>query len=177
MRIQISSDASLWWDLQEGVFTSRKPPVVPRRKTPLTKALSGKALATKGVPAQRAPSVSYTRATANRDPAMSDHETPLREYTRPPMLRGVDPQRMNWLWQLILQATDLKADEVREALNAMGVGATDKRLASWAVSDRAENYFPLTIAELERNLRAVIDLKKKREEAASDADAPQQPQE
>jgi hypothetical protein len=90
------------------------------------------------------------------------------------MLRGVDPQRMNWLWQLILQATDLKADEVREALNAMGVGATDKRLASWSVSDRADNYFPLTIAELERNLRAVVAEKQRRAEAGQPAEpAPQ----
>lgn len=82
-----------------------------------------------------------------------------REYTRPPMSRGVDPQRMNWLWQLILQATDLKPGEVRQALNAMGVAATDQRLASWQVSDRQDNYFPLSIAELERNLRAVIAFK------------------
>jgi len=83
-----------------------------------------------------------------------------RDYTRPPMTRGVDPQRMNWLWQLVLQATDLSPAEVREALNAMGVPVTDQRVASWGVSDQAENYFPMTIAEVERNLRAVIALKK-----------------
>ncbi|MGA7436922.1 MAG: hypothetical protein WBW32_02205 [Luteibacter sp.] len=103
---------------------------------------------------------------------MSEDDTPVREYTRPPMLRGVDPQRMNWLWQLILQATDLKPEEVRAALNATGVGATDKRLASWAVSDRDESYFPLSIAELERNLRAVVAVKQKRAEAAEDNPAP-----
>ncbi|QWT20132.1 hypothetical protein KPL74_20605 [Bacillus sp. NP157] len=91
---------------------------------------------------------------------MADNDTPVRDYTRPPILRGVDPQRMNWLWQLILQATDLKPDEVRAALNAIGVGATDQRIASWSVSDREDNYFPLNIAELERNLRAVIAHKK-----------------
>ena len=97
---------------------------------------------------------------------MSD-QSPVREYTRPPMARGVDPQRMNWLWQLILQATDLDPVDVRKALNATGVGATDKRLASWQVSDRDEEYFPLTIAELERNLRAVVAWKKLRADAAA----------
>lgn len=100
---------------------------------------------------------------------MTDFEQSAREYTRPPMTRGVDPQRMNWLWQLILQATDLKATDVRAALNASGVPATDARVLSWQVSDRADNYFPLTIAELERNLRAVIATKKQAE-PTSDAD-------
>ncbi|MEX1829763.1 hypothetical protein [Luteibacter sp. CQ10] len=83
----------------------------------------------------------------------------MPDYTRPPMTRGVDPQRMNWLWQLILQATDLSPAEVRAALNASGVPVTDQRVASWSVGDREENYFPLTLAELERNLRAVIAAK------------------
>ncbi|MET0616347.1 MAG: hypothetical protein ABWZ54_01175 [Luteibacter sp.] len=103
---------------------------------------------------------------------MSD-QSPVREYTRPPMARGVDPQRMNWLWQLILQATDLDPVDVRKALNATGVGATDKRLASWQVSDRDEEYFPLTIAELERNLRAVVAwIKLRADAAAAPAPAP-----
>ena len=88
----------------------------------------------------------------------------MTEYTRPPMTRGVDPQRMNWLWQLVLQATDLSPAEVRTALNAMGVPVTEQRVASWGVGDQAENYFPMTIAEVERNLRAVVALKKKRAE-------------
>ena len=102
---------------------------------------------------------------------MSDYETPSREYTRPPMTRGVDPQRMNWLWQLILQSTDLDPDEVREALLSCGVAATTKRLHSWQVSDQNEDYFPLSIAELERNLRAVIAVKKQRAEAIDAAAA------
>ncbi len=102
---------------------------------------------------------------------MSDYETPSREYTRPPMTRGVDPQRMNWLWQLILQATDLDPDDVRAALLASGVPATTKRLNSWQVSDQNEEYFPLSIAELERNLRAVVAAKKQRAEAIDAAAA------
>ena len=96
---------------------------------------------------------------------MSDFEAPSREYTRPPMTRGVDPQRMNWLWQLILQATDLDPDEVRAALVACGVAATGTRLHSWEVSDQDDAYFPLSLAELERNLRAVVSVKKQRAEA------------
>jgi len=103
---------------------------------------------------------------------MSDFEPPLREYTRPPMTRGVDPQRMNWLWQLILQSTDLDTADVRAGLLAMGVAATEKRLHSWQVSDRDDDYFPLSIAELERNLRAVVVLKKQRAEKAEAAAAP-----
>jgi hypothetical protein len=101
---------------------------------------------------------------------MSDFEPPLREYSRPPMTRGVDPQRMNWLWQLILQSTDLNPADVRAGLLASGVAATEKRLHSWQVSDRDDDYFPLSIAELERNLRAVVALKKQRAEAASAAE-------
>lgn len=100
---------------------------------------------------------------------MTDQDTPAREYTRPPMTRGVDPQRMNWLWQLVLQATDLDPADVRQALNATGVAATDQRLASWQASDRDENYFPLTLAELERNLRAVVAWKAKRAQADGEA--------
>ncbi|WP_132147038.1 hypothetical protein [Luteibacter rhizovicinus] len=80
------------------------------------------------------------------------------EYTRPPMTRGVDPQRMNWLWQLVLQSTHLDPQRVREALNAVGIPATDARIESWSVPDRADNYFPLTLAEMERNLRALVAL-------------------
>lgn len=104
---------------------------------------------------------------------MTDNGAPLREYTRPPMQRGVDPQRMNWLWQLILQATDLKPADVRAALNAAGVGATDQRVASWAVSDKAENYFPLSIAELERNLRSVVAWRQQKAQASQAAEAAQ----
>jgi hypothetical protein len=54
----------------------------------------------------------------------------------------------------------------------MGVAATEKRLHSWQVSDRDDDYFPLSIAELERNLRAVVVLKKQRAEKAEAAAAP-----
>ncbi|MDF3983935.1 hypothetical protein P3W23_18215 [Luteibacter sp. PPL554] len=93
----------------------------------------------------------------------------MPDYARPPMTRGVDPQRMNWLWQLILQATDLDPADVRAALNASGVPVTDQRVASWQASDRDEQYFPLTIAELERNLRAVVAFRQARAGASEGA--------
>lgn len=99
---------------------------------------------------------------------MTDQDIPAREYTRPPMTRGVDPQRMNWLWQLVLQATDLDPADVRQALNAIGVPATDQRIASWQASDRDDNYFPLTLAEMERNLRAVIAWKARSAQVAGE---------
>ena len=99
---------------------------------------------------------------------MTDQDIPAREYTRPPMTRGVDPQRMNWLWQLVLQATDLDPADVRQALNAIGVPATDQRIASWQASDRDDNYFPLTLAEMERNLRAVIAWKTRSAQVAGE---------
>jgi len=101
---------------------------------------------------------------------MPDFETPSHTYTRPPMTRGVDPQRMNWLWQLILQATDLDPADVRTALAAAGVGGADKRIASWQAQDGDDNYFPLTIAELERNLRSVVAWKAKQEQQAASGD-------
>ncbi|WP_413624268.1 hypothetical protein [Luteibacter sp. Lutesp34] len=96
---------------------------------------------------------------------MSTFDAPARAYTRPPMTRGVDPQRMNWLWRLILDATDLDPAHVREALVANGVPVTDKRLASWQANDSDDDYFPLTVAELERNLRSVVAWKAKRPQA------------
>jgi len=93
---------------------------------------------------------------------MPDFDSTNHVYTRPPMTRGVDPQRMNWLWQLILQATDLDPSDVRAALVAAGVGGAEKRIASWQAREGDDNYFPLTIAELERNLRSVVTWKEKR---------------
>lgn len=93
---------------------------------------------------------------------MSTSDAPVPSYTRPPMTRGVDPQRMNWLWQLIIEATGLDPADVRDALNACGVPATDRHLASWQATDGDAGYFPLTIAELERNLRSVVAWKAKR---------------
>ncbi|MBB3227720.1 hypothetical protein FHW69_002343 [Luteibacter sp. Sphag1AF] len=102
---------------------------------------------------------------------MNSKDTPAREYTRPPMTRGVDPQRMNWLWQLVLQSTHLDPRRVCEALNAVGVPVTEARVESWSAPDRADNYFPLTIAELERNLRAVVALEVAEARRAGQADA------
>jgi hypothetical protein len=76
-------------------------------------------------------------------------------YRRPPMTRGIDPQRMNWLWRLVCDVGAIEATEVVEALHATGVPVDARRVKSWVVSDREDSFFPITIAELERNLRAM----------------------
>lgn len=76
-------------------------------------------------------------------------------YRRPPMTRGIDPQRMNWLWRLVCEVGAIESAEVVEALHAAGVPVDVGRVNSWVVSDREDSFFPITIAELERNLRAM----------------------
>ena len=77
-------------------------------------------------------------------------------YRRPPMTRATDPQRMNWLWRLVCELAELRPSEVVEALHATQVPVDQARVRSWFVSDRDDSFFPITIAEMERNLRAVL---------------------
>jgi hypothetical protein len=98
---------------------------------------------------------------------MSDLNT--RPYQRPPMTRGLDPQRVNWLWRLVCEVAGLDADDVVAALHAMQVPVDRQRVASWLASDRDDNYFPLTVAEMERNLRSVLALRKALAEASAEA--------
>ena len=77
-------------------------------------------------------------------------------YRPPPMLRGVDPKRMNWLWHLICQAGELDDETVHRALIAAGVSISPARVRSWSRRVEDDGYFPLSMAELERNLRALI---------------------
>jgi uncharacterized protein YehS (DUF1456 family) len=97
-----------------------------------------------------------------------------RPYQRPPLLRGVDPQRMNWLWRLIREVADLDTAQLVEALHASGIAVNGQRVDSWLASDRTDAFFPISIAELERNLRAVLALRIQREAAGAAAmpDAP-----
>lgn len=80
-------------------------------------------------------------------------------YRRPPMTRGTDPQRMNWLWRLICEVADVRPADVVEALHATQVPVDQSRARSWFVSDRDDNFFPISIAEVERNLRALLLLR------------------
>ena len=92
----------------------------------------------------------------------------FRPYQRPPMTRGLDPQRVNWLWRLVCEVAGLDANDVVAALHAMQVPVDHQRVASWLASDRDDNYFPLTVAEMERNLRSVLALRKVLAEASAE---------
>lgn len=87
---------------------------------------------------------------------MSDPELSRMPYRLPPMTRGVDPQRMNWLWRLICELASVDEAEVVEALHAEVVPVDLRRVKSWTVSDREANFFPINLAEMERNVRALI---------------------
>jgi hypothetical protein len=75
------------------------------------------------------------------------------------MSRATDPQRMNWLWRLVCEVAELGPADVVEALHASQVAVDQTRARSWFVSDRDDSFFPITIAEVERNLRAVLLLR------------------
>lgn len=92
-----------------------------------------------------------------------------RPYQRPPMARGLDPQRVNWLWRLVCEASGLTAREVVEGLHFADVGVSLQRVESWLANDNEDNYFPLTIAEMERNLRSVVAMRKASAELRGDA--------
>jgi hypothetical protein len=77
-------------------------------------------------------------------------------YRPPPMLRGVDPKRMNWLWRLIGEAGNLDDETVHRALIAAGVSVSLSRVRGWSHRAEEADYVPLSMAELERNLRAII---------------------
>lgn len=80
-------------------------------------------------------------------------------YRRPPLVRATDPQRMNWLWRLVCDLAELRPADVVEALHAAQIPVDLARARSWVVSDREDNFFPISIAELERNLRALLALR------------------
>ena len=80
-------------------------------------------------------------------------------YRRPPLVRATDPQRMNWLWRLVCELAELRPADVVEALHAVQIPVDLARARSWVASDRDDNFFPISIAELERNLRALLALR------------------
>ncbi len=81
-------------------------------------------------------------------------------YRRPPLSRATDPQRMNWLWRLLCEVADVSSADVVDALHASQIPIDQTRARSWVVSDRDDAFFPISIAEVERNLRAVLQLRK-----------------
>ncbi|MDE2249234.1 MAG: hypothetical protein KGM46_00255 [Pseudomonadota bacterium] len=87
-----------------------------------------------------------------------------QHYRRPPLVRATNPQRMNWLWRLICEVADIRPAEVVEALHSLQIPVDQLRARSWVVSDRDDNFSPMSIAELERNLRALLALRAARRE-------------
>lgn len=102
---------------------------------------------------------------------MIDPEFSRLPYHRPPMTRGVDPMRMNWLWRLICKMSAMQPEEVVEALHDAAVPVDLRRVESWMIGEREPGYHSLSLAELERNLRALIELRELR--ANRPAEAPQ----
>jgi hypothetical protein len=100
---------------------------------------------------------------------MSSNDLASRPYQRPPLTRGLDPQRVNWLWRLVCELADMRTPEVLAGLHATGVAVDKQRVDSWSASDRDDNYFPMTIAEMERNLRSVLALRLAHAQAESEA--------
>ncbi|MBM7132402.1 hypothetical protein [Dyella mobilis] len=63
--------------------------------------------------------------------------------------------KMNWLWRLTCDVGHVGVDEVVSALAKADVRVERKRAQGWLKSEGEDGYFPLTIAELEQNLRAL----------------------
>ena len=86
---------------------------------------------------------------------MTDKGNPDPGYRPPPLNRGVHPMKMNWLWRLTCEVGYVSVDDVIAALSEAGVQVGRERALGWLKSEGETGYFPLTIAELERNLRAL----------------------
>jgi hypothetical protein len=71
------------------------------------------------------------------------------------MLRAIDPLRLNWLWRLMCEVGDITASDIFNALNNAGIPISRERAEGWLSTEDQENYFPLTISEIEQNLRAL----------------------
>lgn len=76
-------------------------------------------------------------------------------YKQPPLHRGINPLKMNWLWRLICEVGYVAIDDVVAALEGADIRVNRERAAGWLKSEGDNGYFPLTIAELEQNLRAL----------------------
>ncbi len=91
---------------------------------------------------------------------MNASDLSRQPYRRPPLNRATDPQRMNWLWRLICETAELDMAELLEALHAAQISIDLSRMRRWSVSDRDDAFFPMSIAEIERNLRMLVALRK-----------------
>ena len=80
----------------------------------------------------------------------------MMTYKKPPLNRGVHPEKMNWLWRLICESGYITVDDVVSALRAANIQLDPTRARGWLLSQGDDGYFPLSIAELERNLRLIL---------------------
>lgn len=80
-------------------------------------------------------------------------------YKQPPLNRAVYPQKMNWLWRLVCEAGYITVDDVVAALREKGVEVERGRAEGWLLSEGNDGYFPLSIAELEQNLRSLLSMR------------------
>lgn len=78
------------------------------------------------------------------------------DYRQPPLNRGINPLKMNWLWRLICQLGYVTVDDVVSALRAAGTDVGHERVLGWLKAEGDSGYFPLTIAELEQNVRMIL---------------------
>ena len=92
-----------------------------------------------------------------------------KPYRRPPMSRAIDPQRMNWLWRLVCEVADVHPAEVAEALQVTHVPVDLGRVRSWVAGDEEEGFLSISIAEIERNLRALVLLREDNRESCGSA--------
>lgn len=90
-------------------------------------------------------------------------------YKQPPLSRGVQPQKMNWLWRLVCEAGYITVDDVVAALHAANIDVGHARATGWLRSEGDDGYFPLTIAELEQNLRLILSLRAEARPGQGDA--------
>lgn len=77
-------------------------------------------------------------------------------YKKPPLNRGVHPEKMNWLWRLICESGYITVHDVVSALRARNIPVDTARAQGWLLSQGDDGYFPLSIAELEQNLRLIL---------------------
>jgi len=90
-------------------------------------------------------------------------------YKKPSINRALHPEKMNWLWRLICETGYITVEDVVKALRAGDVQVDFARARGWLLSQEDDGYFPLSIAELEQNLRLI---RSARADAAQAGDAP-----
>ncbi|WP_130618476.1 hypothetical protein [Dyella amyloliquefaciens] len=92
-------------------------------------------------------------------------------YKQPPLSRGVYPQKMNWLWRLVCEAGYITVDDVVSALRAKGLEVEQGRAMGWLRAEGDDGYFPLSIAELEQNLRSILSARAEATQPGEASDA------